>query len=255
MTDELKTAPEGGQQEVQYTEAEQRAMESGWVPKDEWQGDPEAWRPAKEYLDRGELFQKIETQNRTIKEVKKALDDLRAHHKSVRETEYARAIAELKAAKLEALQDNDAATVMKIDDQIDLVKGEQDKLKSQPTQTVEAEVNPVFQNWVEANKWYEKDQPMRAYADALGRELAYRGMSPEQVLKEVEKQVRTEFPNKFRNPNRDKPGAVEGSVNKGPSSKDNFVLSQEERQVMQRFVRQGVMSEQEYIAELKKVRG
>jgi len=255
MTEELKTAPEAEQQEVQLTEAEHRAMETGWVPKDQWQGDPDAWRPAKEYLDRGELFQKIETQNRTIKEVKKALDDLRAHHKSVRETEYARAISELKAAKLEALQDNDAATVMKIEDQIDLVKDEQEKLKSQPTVAVEAEPNPVFQNWVDANKWYERDQPMRAYADALGRELAYRGMSPEQVLKEVEKQVRTEFPNKFRNPNRDKPGAVEGSTNKGTESSSAFTLTQEERQVMQRFVRQGVMTEKEYIAELKKVRG
>lgn len=96
---------------------------------------------------------------------------------------------------------------------------------------------------------------MRAYADALGRDLAYKGLSPKEVLKEVERQVKMEFPNKFTNPNRDKPGAVEGSSNKGGKSSDSFQLSDDERRVMQRFVRSGVMTEAEYIKDLKSVRG
>ena len=97
MSEENKEAPENGQKELSLME--QRAMESGWVPQDQWEGDPDAWRPAKEYLDRGELFTKIETQNKTIKEMRRAMDDLRGHHAKVRETEYARALAELKTAK------------------------------------------------------------------------------------------------------------------------------------------------------------
>lgn len=259
MAEENNVTPEGNtpaseDNKPQLTAAEQQAMEQGWVPQDEWDGDPEQWRPAKEFLDRGELFKKIEDQNRTIKEFKRALDDLKGHHAKTRETEYARAIHALKAQKIAALEEGDAAAVVKLDDQIDLVKDEQSKLK-QAAREPQDEPNPEFTNWVDKNKWYETNQPMRAYADALGRDLAYKGLTPEEVLKEVERQVRDEFPQKFRNANRDKPGAVESSTNKGAKGNNDVSLSDEERRVMQRFVRTGVMTEKEYMAELKRIKG
>jgi hypothetical protein len=240
-------------QQPQLTAVEQKAMESGWVPQEEWDGDPEQWRPAKEFLDRGELFKKIEDQNRTIKEFKRALDDLKGHHAKTRETEYARALAALKQQKQSALEEGDAATVIKIDDQIDLVKEEQSRMKQEPQDT--PQLNPEFVEWVDKNKWYETSQPMRAYADALGRDLAYKGLAPSEVLREVEKQIKMEFPHKFTNPNRNKPGAVEGSTAKGGKSESSITLSDDERRVMQRFVRTGVMSEKDYMAELKRIKG
>jgi len=255
MADEIKqeTPQETPAPEVKFTPAEEKALEQGWVPQDEWDGDPDQWRPAKEFLDRGELFKKIEDQNRTIKEFKRALDDLKGHHAKTRETEYARALAALKEQKIAALEDGDAAKVIKLDDQIDLVREEQAQLK-QIEQPKEAEIDPVFSSWVDKNKWYSNDEPMKAYADALGRSLAYKGLKPEAVLAEVEKQVKQEFPHKFRNPNKDKPGAVEGSSNKGRVSDADISLSDEERRVMQRFVRQGVMTEKQYKDELKRIK-
>ena len=260
MADENIVTPEGNapapeDNTPQLSAAEQQAMEQGWVPQDEWEGDPDQWRPAKEFLDRGELFKKIEDQNRTIKEFKRALDDLKGHHAKTRETEYARAIQALKAQKIAALEDGDAAAVVKLDDQIDLVKDEQSKLKQAAFQPQQEQLNPEFVNWVDKNKWYETSQPMRAYADALGRDLAYKGLAPGEVLKEVERQVRDEFPQKFRNANRDKPGAVESSTNKGAKGGNDVALSDDERRVMQRFVRTGVMTEKEYMTELKRIKG
>jgi len=258
MAEETTVAPEGNapapEENTKLSAAEQQAMEQGWVPQDEWEGDPEQWRPAKEFLDRGELFKKIEDQNRTIKEFKRALDDLKGHHAKTRETEYARAIQALKAQKIAALEDGDAAAVVKLDDQIDLVKDAQSKLNQAAFEPQE-QLNPEFTNWVDKNKWYETSQPMRAYADALGRDLAYKGLSPSEVLKEVERQVRDEFPQKFRNANRDKPGAVESSTNKGVKGNNDVSLSDDERRVMQRFVRTGVMTEKEYMVELKRIKG
>ncbi|CAB4132784.1 hypothetical protein UFOVP249_28 [uncultured Caudovirales phage] len=248
-----ETAPDSNTNtEIKLTAAEEKAMEQGWVPQDQWEGDPEQWRPAKEFLDRGELFKKIEDQNRTIKEFKRALDDLKGHHAKTRETEYARALQALKAQKIAALEEGDAAAVIKLDDQIDLVKDEQSKLKNVPAET-QNQPNAEFTEWVDKNKWYETSQPMRAYADALGRDLAYKGLAPSAVLKEVERLVREEFPNKFSNPNRNKPGAVEGSTNKGGKGNDSYSLSDDERRVMQRFVRTGVMTEKEYIDQLKQI--
>ena len=261
MAEEIKDATPAvdttpsNEPEVKLSAAEEKAMEQGWVPEDQWDGDPEQWRPAKEFLDRGELFKKIEDQNRTIKEFKRALDDLKGHHAKTRETEYARALATLKQQKRAALEEGDAAAVIQLDDEIDLVKDEQNKLKQRDYQQTEVDVNPEFSSWVDKNKWYETNEPMKAYADALGRSLAVKGMSPSAVLQEVEKQVKLEFPNKFTNPNRNKPGAVEGSSNKGGKSSGEVSLSDEERRVMQRFVRTGVMTEKDYIAELRKIKG
>lgn len=241
---------------VEPSAVELRAMEAGWVPEDEWDGDKSQWRPAKEFLDRGELFKKIDDQNRTVKELKRALDDMKRHHTTVRETEYARALSSLKDQKRAALEDGDAAKVVQLDDQIDLVRDEQTKLKqTEPSSSQEEAPAPEFVSWVDRNKWYESSQPMRAYADALGRDLAYKGMPPGDVLKEVERLVKQEFPTKFKNPNRDKPGSVEGSSTKGGKTGGSFVLSDDERRVMQRFVRSGVMTEEQYVKDLKSVRG
>jgi hypothetical protein len=239
--------------EVTFTAAEEKAMEQGWVPENEWEGDPDKWRPAKEFLDRGELFKKIDDQNRSLKQVKQALEDLSKHHAKVRETEYARALDSLKAQKVTALEEGDAAAVVKLDDQIDLVKDAQTQLKLQPTGTQEpAQVNPEFTNWMNRNKWYESDDGMRGWADAVGRRLAATGLSPSAVLAEVEKQIKTEFPNKFRNPNRDKPGSVEGSSSKGGKAKDDYALSDDENRAMQRFIKTiPGFSKETYIAELK----
>jgi hypothetical protein len=258
MAEEITTldSTQVQQEPTQPTEIELRARDEGWVPQDEWQGDPDAWRPAKEFVDRGELFKKIDDQNRTIKEFKRALDDLKNHHSKVRDTEYKRALESLKAQKKAAFEEGDADRIISIEDEIDLVKQEQSKLKEDPiTEADLVPVNPTFSNWVSRNKWYETNEPMRAFADALGRNLARGGMSPDKVLEQVEKDVRAEFPNRFKNPNKDKPGAVESSTNKGGRGTDSFSLSEEDRRVMQRFVRQGIMTEKEYIAELKRVNG
>lgn len=249
--------PKQEQSQAEPTQVELRAMEEGWVPQDQWEGDPDQWRPAKEFLDRGELFKKIEDQNRTIKEFKKALQDLQSHHTKVREVEYARALNALKQQKKEALESGDADSVIKIDDQIDLVKTEQQNLKRQPAQQEFEEPNPEFTNWVDRNKWYETDKAMKAYADSIGTDLAMAGNSPSEVLKKVEQLVKQEFTRKFKNPNRDKPGSVEGSTNKGSKAgSDSYSLSDDERRVMQRFIRTiPGFSEKDYIDELKRVKG
>jgi len=255
--EEIKVVTEQPVEKKEPTEIEQRAMDSGWVPEEEWEGDKSQWRPAKEFLDRGELFHKIDDQNRNIKELKRALDDMKRHHNSVRETEYARALQSLKDQKQTALEEGDAATVVRIDDQIDLVRDEQTKLKQTNVQEEQSspEPAPEFVAWTARNTWYKNDTNMQTWADGIGRNLAAAGMRPDMVLKEIEKQVKEVFPNKFRNVNRDKPGAVEGSSNKGGKTGGSFVLSDDERRVMQRFVRSGVMTEAEYIKDLKSVRG
>jgi hypothetical protein len=240
--------------EPQLTEIEQKASAEGWVPKDKWEGDPAEWRDAQSFVDRGQLFKKIEDQNRTIKDFKRALAELQTHHAKVREVEYQRALDTLKAQKKQALEDGDADGVVNIDDKIAAVRDAQKQIQNVPQPSTEPA--PQFVEWADRNKWYNTDEDARAYADGIGRSLAMKGMSPDDVLKEVEVRVKKNFPQLFRNPNKDKPGAVESSSNRGGKESSSFSLTEEERRVMQRFIRTiPGFDEKAYITELKRVKG
>ena len=255
MADEL--IPEGNASEIEHSPTELKAIESGWVPKEDFQGDEHKWVEAGEFLRRGELFKKIEDQGKQLKDVRSALNEMKKLNGQIQEVEYKRALDTLKAQKKAALEDGDADAVIAADDRIDMVKEQQKEMQRQApvAQSDEGSEHPEFVAWTEQNNWYKSSTPMKAFADALGQELARAGNSPSEVLKKVAAEVRKEFPNKFRNPNQDKAGAVEGGSGRGVNSSGKFSLSDEERSIMNKFVRQGVMSEKEYVEQLRKVRG
>ena len=237
---------------------ELRAQEQGWVPQEEWDGDPDQWRPAKEFLDRGELFKKIDDQSRTIKEFRKALADLQKHNAKIAEVEYKRAYDALKQQKKEALLEGDADAVIDIDEKMDMVRDAQKQATAAPELPADAaeQIHPVFNAWQEKNGWYNTNRAMRAFADRVGAEAAARGASVTDVLSIVEREVKKEFAEKFVNPNRAKAPGVEGSSNKGGSKKDTFELTADERRVAERFVRTVPgMTMEKYVEDLKKIKG
>ncbi len=241
------------------TANEVEARSAGWVPKEEYQGDSNKWVDADEFVRRGPLFEKINSTGRELKEVRKALEQLKVHHSQVKETAFKEALASLKAEKKDAFVDGDPDKIIEIDEKIDAIKDQQRAFAAQQAadiaQSVKAEINPEFQAWTNRNSWYDTSKPMRAFADALGIELHQSGLSPSEVLKRVEAQVKEEFPNKFRNPNRDKAAAVEsGGKGTGKSAGPHYNLSDTERSIMNTFVRQGIMTADQYIAELKKTK-
>lgn len=241
----------------EYSDAELKAMESGWKPKEEFGGDTSKWVDAEEFNRRGELFDKIDVLSRDLKESKKALRMLQEHHQKVRESEYKRALTELKAEKKAAYESGDSDKLVEIDDRIAEVKVLQTREEQQLKQQANSP-DPRFVQWVERNNWYAQDTELRAFADTTGTAHAASnpGKSPEEVLDYVSKKVRQAYPEKFTNPNRTKPSAVEGNAQiKDTSRKPAYQLSEEEVRVMNTFVRQGIMTKDEYIAQLKQVKG
>lgn len=237
----------------EYSDVEKQAMAQGWVPKEQYEGTGK-WRSAEEFLDRGELFSKIDEQNRKLRATEATLEALKKHHKKVAETEYKRAVEALKAEKKLALDSGDSNRVVEIDDEIAAARTEAAKAIQEIDQQQAAPElpNPHFVVWLNRNQWYQTDRAMKAYADTVGDELAGRGMrNPTEILAEVERRVKKEFSHKFTNPNRAKAGAVEGGGSKGSTSTDSFQLTPEETQVMNKFVKAGVMTKAEYIAEIK----
>lgn len=261
MSEDIQTNTEQKQVEAPVlSDVEQRATELGWVPKEEYTGDPQRWKSAEVFLALDEPIKRIESQSKELKAVRKALEAMQEHYSKVRETEYTRAIKDLKNARKQALVDGDIDKFEALEDQIDSFKEQAKEIKQTAQISIEPEpvVNPEFQSWINKNPWYESYKHMAAFADDVGMKLHAQGVSRNEILRRVEEEVRKEFPNKFRNPNRDSAPAVEGNSSKrGSGVKDSgeFELTDQERNIMNTLVRSGTMTKEKYIADLRKVKG
>ena len=238
---------------------EQQASEQGWVPKADWEAagrDVNEWRPAKEFVDRGELYKSIHTTKRELKQTQIALDALQRHHKYVFEKAHEQAIRDMRAEKRLALRNEDFERMEEIETEIEQL---QDTHKQEVAQIAAATaaqtpaVAPAFQSFVDRNSWYLTDKSLRDEADAIGFIFLNNQGNKDELFSHVEKEMKRKFPEKF-GVRRAAPNAVAAvdKTNK-KAAKDDFPMTQEERKIMMTFVDKGIMTEKEYIAELKKV--
>lgn len=245
--------PDPEQEKIEVPAIELRARELGWRPKEDFGGDEDNFVDAKEFVQRQPLFEKIEHQSRELKNVKKTLDALKGHYTKVQEVEYHRALATLQASKAEAISEADGQRTVQIENQIRKAEREFQQIQQDAKDPVEN--NPSeFVSWKAQNAWYEKDESMRIFADAVGSKLSREGMTPPEVLVAVSKKVKAEFPHKFVNPNKANAPDVGVSTGGRSVSTEKYELTELERSVMNTLVRSGTMTKEQYIADLKKLR-
>lgn len=238
---------------------EDRAREQGWLPADEYEGDKSKWVSAETFLAKGELIAKIESLGKELKNTKKAMQMLQDHHAKVKEAEFTRAVNYLKQQKKDAYEAGDVDKIIAIDEQLATVKETQkQQAMILAQQEQENSVHPNFTAWVEKNSWYNTDIELREASDAIGLAHAKANphKTPEEVLDFVSKKIKSLYPERFSNPNRDKASSVEGAGSSARTRKvSDFELSEEEVRVMNTFVRQGIMTKEDYIKELKSIKG
>jgi regulator of replication initiation timing len=262
---------------------EVKAIEQGWKPKDEWEGDPSEWRDAKEFVERGELFDKIsdlnnyrKTQEKRVSELEKALRVLGEHNKKIAKIEQEKALNRLKSMKADALEDQDHEAVVELDDKIADAKAQikeldnEEVVTDEPTKSEPYDINDPATypeevvSWLEndANKWYMENAVARGAMNAAAEAYAkkhYPNGEPDynKVIKHAEQEVRKAMPGLFANPNRQK-GSVSEPSGKGVRTKTKTThsvseLSDEQRTVMNTYVREGVMTAEEYISQLAEI--
>lgn len=255
MTEQVENQ-ETQEQVAELSPVEQEAVAQGWVPKEQFEGDESKWVEAAEFVRRGELFRKIDSQNREIKEVRKSLAALKDHYTKVRETEYKRALAVLKADKVAAQTDGEFDKAEQLADEIKQVEQEAAELReaAEEVQTEQA-LHPDIEAWISRNSWYKTNARMKVVADAIGAEAASQGITGPALLRAIDVEIRKEFPSKFINPNRDKPSSVEsGSTSTKGKSKDSFKLTEQEEKIMHSLVRDKVLTKEQYLADIKALR-
>ncbi len=261
VVDQVQENVEGTEEQI--SDIEQRALEMGWRPKSDFDGEEADFIDAKEFVRRKPLFDKIEHQSKELKEIRKVLRSLQDHHVKVKETEFQRAVDFLKVQKKQAYEEGDTDKIIEIDDQI----AEMRESKRAQAQTVafneEAkQMPPEFAAWVTANPWYAQDKSLRTFADSLGVSHAqeFPDKTPQEVLQYVKSAVRRAYPDKFNNPNKTKPAAVDGGTSSTKvGSGTKFQLTADEERVMKQFERQGIFNDKftkdMYIADVKRTRG
>lgn len=250
-TEEVKIEKQDDKVEAK-PDYETPARESGWTPKEDFKGDPEKWVDAKEWVERAPLFDEMKKLRRKAKALEGTVNQLKDHYQRVEENAYKRAVDTLKAEKMKALEEGDHKRVMEVDDELD-------ELRNKKVQTVQApQVDPAYERWLESNTWYDTNAELREYADFVGLRYAREnpGKSPEEYWDYAARRTREQFPDRFQNARRSSPSPVEGG-SKNTTTRGGkprwSELPEHFQKAGDRFVRQGVMTREQYIDDLIKI--
>ena len=239
------------------SEIESLATELGWRPKDEFSGDD--FIDAAMYIRKSRDIQDtmkshIKEQKQQLAEMNNSVAELKTHNERVYKAEVSRLQSEVESLKNEkrtAIEDGDIAKVDELDKKIDGLK---ESMVEPKPETAKTTANPEFEDWVKDNGWYLKDPEMAAYADTIADK--HTGAPFKRLASLVTNQVKEMFPDKFP-ANRSTPtvSSVESAGRKTTTKFTKADLTDGQKSIMKQFVRQGIMTEKQYIEDIKKLEG
>lgn len=231
VTEETVTEEETHQDNL----VEERALKMGWVPEESFKGDPSRWRPAAEFVERGEMLIPILNKKiRTLEQRQKEKDEsFTKYLNDVRGKLHSQKVDEHESRKRQAVEDGDT-------DAYNRLSNEPPKNDIPEYKPPEQPDDPVFDEWVSEHRWYETDYDKHQEAENYGRFL--RNTQPDLVGRDYLDEVSKHVKEKFSNPNRDKPSTVEGGTQKAKvaSGKLYNTLETEAKTAFNAFVRDGI---------------
>lgn len=188
---------------------EEKARIQGWVPKEQFRGNPETWIDAKTFVERGDniipiLKERNEHLAREMKETKESVKELTQFYKNAEERAYKRALQDIEQKKIAAVESADV-------DGYRAAEAEKTELEKTKPGAVQSPVQerPEMAAFRTANTWYDSEPELTAEADALGIAYSRQGMPYDKVLLKVQERIKILHPEKFSNARRDNASTVE----------------------------------------------
>lgn len=251
-------------------EVETRARSQGWVPKEEFRGDPDKWRPADEFVKRGEEILPIALERARAAE--RRVHDLEAEfqQKLSRVERVSQLALERQRADLQARYDaamREAAANGDIERYDALSQGRhqafqqfdehvQRQLEAKPEQPaprqdMPPEIRQTVEGWISQNDWFNRDQELNAVAQQQHMRLLREqpGLSLAENLAATKRYVQQRYPERFGiTPKPTVQASVESgggrmSAGAGPRAKGATDLPADVRAVGERFVKQGLFKD------------
>lgn len=215
----------------QSDDAESKALRMGWRPKEEFKGDETKWVDAETFVKRGEeVLPFVQANNKALEKsnkelasklakVERTLKEFGDFHSKTEKRMYAQAMQDLEERHANAVEAGDLQAARAVTKEMTALVAD-----ATPERSTEAHPNgwtadyaSAVDSFQEANPWFGSDRTMTIFAKGLDEELAADGMEPKARLKEIARQARVEFPQKFENPARRNAAAVEGGGNGRPA--------------------------------------
>ena len=177
--------------------AETEARQLGWVPLEEFRGDPEKWRDAETFLDHGKSVmpilrknnQRLSEEVHTLREETARLQKLfQASQEAIQELQESnventraaveRARKDLLASLKMAKESGDVDAEIRIAEELADLKGAQraaggkkPEAPPPPSPPAQPEIHPDFAGWMKDNPWFGTDPRKTARAQAIAYEL------------------------------------------------------------------------------------
>jgi hypothetical protein len=244
---------------------EERASQDGWVPQEQWRGPAEKWRGAAEFNARGAQFhailskktktleESLASQAAKNEELTRTLREFGEHHARTLESERKKHEAQIKRFEAEKLKADDAGD---LDAYKAAERGIQELKAVEPPKPAPTQPpqHPDVTAFLVRNKWFDSDAELAAAATAFSDRLARAepNLTIKENLAKVEDGIRRIYPEKFGNPNRMREQSVEsGSIpmaDRG-SKRDYSALPPEAKAACDRFVKQKVLTRDQYVAQ------
>ena len=216
-------------------DTEARARRLGWVPKEDFKGDPDKHRSAEEFLERGEtmlpllkrdndrLHDGMTKLERRLEEQAKTFTQYVEFASKAEERAYKRALSELEAKRDAAIETADVNGAKQAQRQIDDLNKEAASAPKPEPKTDTPQLDPVISRWQAENEWFDKSASLRTYAIEVFGDLErqFPGKSKSELLAETKQKTMERFPDKFGiNPKREGASAVnEPSAGNPPRKK------------------------------------
>lgn len=206
--EEVVENKEETKEEVKLTADEQRAIDLGWKPKDQWQGPEEDWVPAKHWLKYGDVEHKLMSLEQADKQKDKVIQAMKNHYLRVKEDSVREVLETIKKQKKIAIEQEDFTKVAELDMQAEMLEENlQKRFKATDIEVAREQVPqgppPEFHAWNRKNNWYKygsSTDEMTVEADTLA--VGFQSRNPNasyaDVLKYVEDKIKKIFPDKFK---------------------------------------------------------
>jgi hypothetical protein len=214
--------PEGEEQQQEQQDDQEQgedpyaplAAKMGWVPKDQFKGDPDTWKPAEDFILAGRDIQKGLASD--LKTVRAQLDTIGRTSASIVEQQVNDRLAKLRQAHAAAVEEGDQDTALKLAEDIGT-------LKAQAPKPDGARIEPEAEAFVRKHaNWFNVDPLATELAVRVSSNLASKGANTAEQLAEAEKAVRRHYPDLFGQANGGKaPAGVHqpSSRSAGPSNR------------------------------------
>lgn len=277
MSEEQVVQQETSQEAPEASQYESEARAQGWVAQEEFRGSESDWVDAETFVRRGKEIMPILRKNnekllKELGEAKKVAEEAREAAKEFREYQKQQferktkdleaQLEQLKQAKRDAITQGDGDRAIAIDDAMDELKEQRQEAKQdlkaaeeKAKEVPQVTADPILNDWMDRNEWFGKDTKLTGMANGLGVELRREnpGLSGKAFLDKLDEELAAMLPEKFGkkrvpNPMEGSPnGTARPSASAGKKSYTN--LPAEARAACDKFVKQGLMTKEQYVAE------